>query len=47
MKNVRQFGTPIDAFNAALQHDRPIVVVGSMYMLGELHEQLLRSGVVG
>ena len=30
-----------------LQHDRPIVVVGSMYMLGELHEQLLRSGVVG
>ena len=47
MKNVRQFDTPIDAFNAALQHDRPIVVVGSMYMLGELYEQLCAAGRLG
>ena len=44
MRNAKQFGAPIDAFNAALQHDRPIVVVGSMYMLGELHEQLCARG---
>lgn len=44
MKNARQFDTPINAFNAALQNDRPIVVVGSMYMLGELYEQLCAAG---
>ena len=44
MKNAKQFDAPVDAFNAALQHNRPIVVVGSMYMLGELHEQLHAAG---
>ena len=44
MRNAKQFGAPIDAFNAALQYNHPIVVVGSMYMLGELHEQLCARG---
>lgn len=44
MKNAKQFDAPVDAFNAALQYNRPIVVVGSMYMLGELHEQLHAAG---